>query len=161
VKEEPKKNNKRPSGDGMLVWQKVLALCGPPYNWDPDENNRESVSSGQGRLPDQIHGFRFGTFQPFSSDVKNTFTLGNWFSILSANLLGDTIDGKGDPRGPNHINHRVSLSLYIHIYICNFIYISRSQKEVWPLVPTISWGMQYYIYIYLFIYSSGKGTQWA
>ena len=48
VKEEPKKNNKRPSGDGMLVWQKVLALCGPPYNWDPDENNRESVSSGQG-----------------------------------------------------------------------------------------------------------------
>ena len=59
----------------------------------------------------------------------------------------------------------LSLSIYTYIYMCNFIYISRSQKEVWPLVPTISWGMQYYIYIYLFIYlfiySSGKGTQWA
>ena len=139
----------------------------PPYNWDPDENNRESVSSGQGWLPDQIHGFRFGTFQPFSSDVKNTFTLGNWFSILSANLLGDTIDGKGDPRGPNHINHRVSLSLYIHIYIYMQFYLYKQVSKRGlafssnSLLGYAILNIYIYLFTYLFIYSSGKGTQWA
>jgi len=109
-------------------------------------------------LPDQIHGFRFGTFQPFSSDVKNTFTLGNWFSILSANLLGDAIDGKGDPRGPNHINHRVSLSLYIYTYIYMQFYLYKQVSKRGlafssnSLLGYAILNIYIYIYIYLFIY---------
>ena len=37
---------------GTSFWLPVA-----PYNWDPDENNRESVSSDQGWLHDQFHAF--------------------------------------------------------------------------------------------------------